>query len=66
MPKQLIINNVLYANYEYDAEKEILFLKVEKNDSIAEESKGDYEEFIAEIIGLIEEVEIKQLAYLNI
>ncbi len=66
MTKKLIINDALYAHYEYDAEKEILFLKVAQNDSVAEESMGDYETFLADIIGLIEKVDIKHLAYLNV
>lgn len=60
--KKLIINDILYA--EYEIKNEILFLKI--REPIMENDIGESEEVCHAIITIIEKQEFKGTAYLNI
>lgn len=60
--KELVINNVLYAHYLF--EKGVLFLKSRKD--IIRGDKRKSEDFLVQIISLIEKKKMPYVAYLNI
>lgn len=60
--KELVINNVLYAHYLM--EKGVLFLKPRKD--IVKGDKRKSEDFLIQLISLIERKKIPYVAYLNI
>lgn len=60
--KDLVINNVLYANYIID--NQVLYLKIRKN--IVRDDKRASEDLLINLISLIERKKIREAAYLNI
>ena len=60
--KELIINGTLYAHYII--EKEVMWLKVRKD--IIPGDKGKSENYLIELISLVERKKIPYVSYLNI
>lgn len=60
--KELVINNVLYAHYLI--ENKILYLKIRKN--IIKDDKKKSEDYLIDLISLIERKKVAYAAYLNI
>ncbi len=62
--KELTINGVLYAKYDVDKEKEMLFLKTVKN--IIPDHDKESEDCIIALIGILEQTDFASCGYLNI
>jgi len=60
--KELVINNVLYAHYLI--ENQWIYMKIRKN--IIKDDKKASENFLVDLISLIERKKVSYVAYLNI
>lgn len=60
--KELVINNVLYAHYLI--EDQVIYLKIRKN--IIKDDKKKSENFLIDLISLIERKKVSYAAYFNI
>jgi hypothetical protein len=67
MEKKLMINGKHWATYEYDIiNKDCCILHLNVNKTQFKNIDSDLENFIAAIIGIVENIKINTLSYLNI